>query len=898
MAKLQKLNVVKFGHVSPASLCLHVFGKWLGLLVPSCLNFFCAWCVLVARATGKPKKPRFNDLLRRATSSWTSNSTEIVSGTVGQVSHVVLKKLAVFMVCKHPSDCILHAEAPCPSRLSANHVCKTCQEPSVRKLRWSDCQQLSAHRKASQHSECEQPALSHVGSKHFTHPQRLPGSIFEQAGLNDCFRLPTYRDARRHHKAQHMEYPGIPRQASDFCIVQKNWQFSLSAEILQIASCTQKHLAHPDCQRIMCARLARDHQSISEKTTLVWLSAAVSTSQSIATFGMRTAGTLTCGLQARYTSTKAARKHLWASWIECLFSTANLSRRTEASQSSAYGVPWYPKTSLWLLHSPEKLSVFIVCKNPSDCILHAEATFPSRLSANHVCKTCQEPSVRKLRWSDCQQLSAHRKASQHSECEQPALSHVGSKHFTHPQRLPGSIFEQAGLNVCFRLPTYRDARRHHKAQHMEYPGIPRQASDFCIVQKNWQFSLSAEILQIASCTQKQLAHPDCQRIMCARLARNHQWENYCQHVAKHRNIRHANSRHLIHAQRLPRIMFGKAWIACWFNSQLVAWHHRVQHGGRPLKTNLRLLHSSEQLALFISSVKSSGSHPARTSTLPLTLSYHVCRSCSEQSVRKLCGVFGGTVSKASQHSAWEQPALHFTPWNTSCSVFTLCQLICLDCIMQSRKLFGNFKAALPILARQNTSSWWWTTPWATYLTQLIQFCNWNPDKWQNKYSHHNRKSLGKSSTNATLCCNTNATELASLEGLIECLFSTANLSRRTEASQSSAHRVPWYPKTSLWLLHSPEILVVFFVCKKPSDIFRLHPARRSALPIPTLSVSCVQDLPGTISEKTTLVWLSAAVSTSRRMFVFDCQLIVGHGGTTKLSIWSTLVSQDKPLTPA
>ena len=60
--------------------------------------------------------------------------------------------------------------------------------------------------------------------------------------------------------------------------------------------------------------------------------------------------------------------------------------------------------------------------------------------------------------------------------------------------------------------------------------------------------------------------------------------------------------------------------------------------------------------------------------------------------------------------------------------------------------FRELKAVLPILARQNTSSWWWTTP---YLTQLIQFWNWNPDTWQNKYSHHNRKSLGKSSTNAT-----------------------------------------------------------------------------------------------------------------------------------------------------
>ena len=181
------------------------------------------------------------------------------------------------------------------------------------------------------------------------------------------------------------EYPGNSRQASHFCVVKKNWQFSLSAKILQIASCTQKHLAHPDSQRIMCARLARDHQ-------------------------------------------------------------------------------------------------------------------------------------------------------------------------THPQRLLGSIFEQAGLNVCFRLPTYREARRHHKAQHGEYPGNSRQASHFCIVQKNRQFSLSAKILQIASCTQKHLAHPDCQRIMCAlpgtispsvRI-----WENYvgltvssCQHIARHRNIRNANSRH-------------------------------------------------------------------------------------------------------------------------------------------------------------------------------------------------------------------------------------------------------------------------------------------------------------------------------------------------------------------
>ena len=45
-----------------------------------------------------------------------------------------------------------------------------------------------------------------------------------------------------------------------------------------------------------------------------------------------------------------------------------------------------------------------------------------------------------------------------------------------------SIFEQAGLNVCFRLPTYCEARRHHKAQHGEYPGIPRQASYSCVVQ--------------------------------------------------------------------------------------------------------------------------------------------------------------------------------------------------------------------------------------------------------------------------------------------------------------------------------------------------------------------------------------------------------------------------------
>ena len=67
--------------------------------------------------------------------------------------------------------------------------------------------------------------------------------------------------------------------------------------------------------------------------------------------------------------------------------------------------------------------------------------------------------------------------------------------------------------------------------------------------------------------------------------------------------------------------------------------------------------------------------PHAQARCPLTLSaYHVCRSCSPPSVRKLCGVFARTVSKASQHSAWEQPALHFTPWNTSCRVFTLCQL--------------------------------------------------------------------------------------------------------------------------------------------------------------------------------------------------------------------------------
>ena len=146
--------------------------------------------------------------------------------------------------------------------------------------------------------------------------------------------------------------------------------------------------------------------------------------------------------------------------------------------------------------------------------------------------------------------------------------------------------------------------------------------------------------------------------------------------------------------------------------------------------------------------------------------------------------------------------------------------------------FRELKAALPILARQNTSSWWWTTPWATYLTQLIQFWNWNPDTWQNKYSHHNRKSLGKSSTNATFCCNTNATELASFEGLIKCWFSTANLSRGMEASQSSAWGVPWQLKTSLSLLHSPEKLAVFIVCKNPSDCI-LHaeapcPSRLSA----------------------------------------------------------------------
>ena len=224
--------------------------------------------------------------------------------------------------------------------------------------------------------------------------------------LNVCFRLPTYREARRHHKAQHAEYPGNSRQASHFCIVQKNRQFSLSAKILQIASCTQKHLAHPDSQRIMCALPGTISPSVRIwETTLVWLSAAVSTSQGIATFGMRTAGTLTCGLQALYTSTKAARKHLWASWIECLFSTANLSRGTEASQSSAWGVPWQLKTSLSLLHSPEKQAVFIVCKNPSDCILHAEAPCPSRLSAYHVCIARDHQSIsenlRKLRWPDC-----------------------------------------------------------------------------------------------------------------------------------------------------------------------------------------------------------------------------------------------------------------------------------------------------------------------------------------------------------------------------------------------------------------------------------------------------------------------------------------------------------------
>ena len=32
--------------------------------------------------------------------------------------------------------------------------------------------------------------------------------------------------------------------------------------------------------------------------------------------------------------------------------------------------------------------------------------------------------------------------------------------------------------------------------------------------------------------------------------------------------------------------------------------------------------------------------------------------------------------------------------------------------------------------------------------------------------------------------------------------------------------------------------------------------------------------------------------------VFDCQLIARHGSITKLGIWSTLVSQDKALTPA
>ena len=56
----QKLNLIHYGRVSHASR-LHFFCKWPGNKLSQLL---CAWCVLVAQATGKPKKQRINDLLR------------------------------------------------------------------------------------------------------------------------------------------------------------------------------------------------------------------------------------------------------------------------------------------------------------------------------------------------------------------------------------------------------------------------------------------------------------------------------------------------------------------------------------------------------------------------------------------------------------------------------------------------------------------------------------------------------------------------------------------------------------------------------------------------------------------------------------------------------------------
>ena len=145
---------------------------------------------------------------------------------------------------------------------------------------------------------------------------------------------------------------------------------------------------------------------------------------------------------------------------------------------------------------------------------------------------------------------------------------------------------------------------------MEYPGIPRQASYSCVVQNNWQFSLSAKILQIASRTQKHLADPV--SISCVQDVPG----TISEKTTKNRNIQHANSWHLIHAQRLPRIMFGKAWLCVGSTGNSSRAPPISTWGVGRFGQTYKSCNSSEQLALFMSSAKSSGLHPARTSTLP------------------------------------------------------------------------------------------------------------------------------------------------------------------------------------------------------------------------------------------------------------------------------------------
>ena len=251
-------------------------------------------------------------------------------------------------------------------------------------------------------------------------------------------------------------------------------------------------------------------------------------------------------------------------------------------------------------------------------------------------------------------LSAPRKASQHSASEQRALSYVGSKHFSHPQRLPGSIFEQAGLNVCQLITRHGGITKLSIWSTLVSRDKPlRTTGSFHCLQKSFRLHPACRSTLLiptvsVSCVQ------DLPGTISEKTTVN-TWQASQHSVCEHP--------HLVHGPRLPRIMFGKAWLR-------VGSTGNSSHGTTELSMGVGRLRQTYDSCIVLNNWHFSlalqnqvDRIPHAKARCPLTLSaaYHVCRSCSEPSVGKLCGVFGGTVSKASQHSAWEQPALHFTP---------------------------------------------------------------------------------------------------------------------------------------------------------------------------------------------------------------------------------------------